>query len=253
MKFSIIIPVYNAATTVNKTLQSCIDQTYKDFEVLVVDDASDDNSEAIINEIITQNSEYNIRLITLTQNGGVAVARNTAILQAKGDYIVLLDSDDVFRSEKLQILNNAIERFPNTIMFVNLYDVKPHPINQLQANNIRPINFWSLLFRNKAQGSCICFKNHQNILFNDTFRYCEDMELALRLSYYFECSIIQEYLTILNRPQLTIGGLSGNKWQMRKAEMRIYSRLYQFNWVFVFMIPFLLLFSLLKHIMKLKS
>ncbi len=252
MKFSIVIPVYNAAATIKGTLQSCMEQSFTDFEIILADDASIDNSVEVINNFIAQNKKSNIQLVALEKNGGVAHTRNAAIAKAKGEYIVLLDSDDTFHSLKLALLHQSIERYPDTVMFVNLYDTEKHEVDKLNKSTISPLNFWSLLLQNKAQGSSICFKNNKDIRFDNTYRYCEDMELALRLSYSNECSMIEEYLTVLNRPQLSKGGLSGNKWQMRKAEMKIYSRLFRLNPFFVFLMPFLILFSLLKHLRKVK-
>ena len=252
MKFSIIIPVYNASVTITDTLNSCIIQHFKDFEIILVDDCSNDNSASLIQNFISKyKKEYTIRLIISKTNKGVAYSRNIAIQNASGRYIVLLDSDDTWHPLKLQILNQITAQYSDTVMFVNQYDVTEHKILETSHYPIEKISFWSLLFQNKAQGSSICFRRDCNERVNENFRYCEDMELALRISYRYDCRVIKLPLTKLRRPQLSEGGLSGDKWQMRKAEIKIYIQLYRINILFLPVIPFMVLFSLLKHLRKL--
>jgi len=90
MLFSIIVPTYNAAFTIKKCLDSVFKQSFSDFEVIVVNDCSTDNTEEIINQ-------YNIKQIVLEKNSGPAAARNVGIKQAQGDIIIFIDADVTFR------------------------------------------------------------------------------------------------------------------------------------------------------------
>lgn len=92
MKFSIIIPLYNKESYLSLTLNSVKEQTYKDFEVIIVDDGSLDNSLSIAN---TYTTDSRFKVFHL-QNGGVSKARNYGISVSKGDYICFLDADDVW-------------------------------------------------------------------------------------------------------------------------------------------------------------
>ena len=94
---SVIIPVYNSEKYVKEAIDSVLKQTYQNFEIIVVDDCSTDNSCQIIKKI----DDQRIRLIKLDKNSGVAVARNIAIENAKGQYIAFLDSDDIWLEDKL--------------------------------------------------------------------------------------------------------------------------------------------------------
>lgn len=96
---SIITPVYNAARFVRETISSVQAQTYTDWEMLLVDDGSSDDSWMIIAEIAAMDKR--LRLIRLEKNSGAAVARNTAIKEARGRYIAFLDADDKWVPEKL--------------------------------------------------------------------------------------------------------------------------------------------------------
>ncbi len=96
---SVVIPNYNGERFVGKTLDSVLAQTWRNFEVIVVDDASADASPGIVEGYCGRDPR--VRLIRLPANGGVANARNTGILAARGSYIALLDNDDLWTPDKL--------------------------------------------------------------------------------------------------------------------------------------------------------
>lgn len=98
---SIITPVYNAERFLSETIKSVINQTYKNWELLLVDDCSKDNSQSIIKEF--QKVENRIRYIKLANNSGASVTRNTGIKNAKGRFIAFVDSDDIWEPNKLEI------------------------------------------------------------------------------------------------------------------------------------------------------
>ena len=97
---SVITPAYNCARTIGETIESVINQTVTDWEMLIVDDCSTDNTTDVVEEYASKDNR--IRLIRMENNSGSAAARNTAIACAKGRYIALLDSDDMWKPEKLE-------------------------------------------------------------------------------------------------------------------------------------------------------
>ena len=99
-KISIVVPVYNASRFLKETIRSVQAQTYSDWEFLLVDDCSKDNSRQVIEE--EAKSDLRIRLIALTKNGGAANARNEGIKQAKGRYLAFIDADDLWKPDKLE-------------------------------------------------------------------------------------------------------------------------------------------------------
>ena len=105
-KVSVIIPVYNSSKHIKECLESVINQTYKNIEIIVVDDASSDNSVEIIKNI----NDSRIKILELKQNIGVARARNKGIEIAVGDYICFLDSDDYWVLDKLEKQVEFIEK-----------------------------------------------------------------------------------------------------------------------------------------------
>ncbi|WP_439874595.1 glycosyltransferase family 2 protein [Bacillus mycoides] len=97
---SIVTPSYNANSFIKKTIQSVQSQTYKNWEMIIIDDVSKDNTCELIKE--ESKKDNRIRLIELKENSGAAIARNTGINNARGKYVAFLDSDDLWLPEKLE-------------------------------------------------------------------------------------------------------------------------------------------------------
>lgn len=111
IRFSIIVPLYNKAPYVRKTLDSIVSQTFTDWECIIVDDGSTDNSAAVCEEAIhpfIHSSVHPIRLIKQA-NAGVAVARNNGVAASKGEYICFLDADDWWEPTYLEEMSRLID------------------------------------------------------------------------------------------------------------------------------------------------
>lgn len=98
---SIITPTYNSSKFINETVQSVRNQTYQNFEHIIVDDCSSDNTWMILEDLEKEDSR--IKLLRMDKNSGAALARNQAIQLAKGKYIAFLDSDDLWEPRKLEL------------------------------------------------------------------------------------------------------------------------------------------------------
>lgn len=126
---SVVIPLYNKEQSIAKTLDSVMAQTYRDFEVVIVNDGSTDHSAQVVEEYI-QKTTHNVapnnaaqptmRLINKT-NGGVSSARNRGILDAKGEYVAFLDADDLWANNYLEELSNLIHDFPDAGLYAQNY------------------------------------------------------------------------------------------------------------------------------------
>lgn len=104
MKFSIIVPVYNVEKYIINCLKSIKNQTYENYEVIIVNDGSTDNSQDIINEFVKEDSRFKSYI---KENGGLSDARNYGVTKVHGDYILFLDSDDYIGKELLFNLNEV--------------------------------------------------------------------------------------------------------------------------------------------------
>lgn len=110
---SVIIPTYNRAHLLRRSISSVLNQTHKSIECIVVDDCSTDNTEQLISSM----SDDRIRYIRMPTNSGACAARNEGILAAKGDYIAFNDSDDVWKVNKIEVQLNAMESSGADICF----------------------------------------------------------------------------------------------------------------------------------------
>lgn len=119
VRYSVVIPLYNKEHYIKNTLQSVLKQTYKDYEIIVVDDGSADRSAEIVKEM----NEPEVRLIQ-QPNQGVAVARNTGIMAAKGEFISFLDADDCWKPEYLATIHRLTKKYPESDIFVTAYQIQ---------------------------------------------------------------------------------------------------------------------------------
>ncbi|UCS91998.1 glycosyltransferase family 2 protein [Echinicola marina] len=114
--FSVIIPLYNKAPYICRAIESVLQQSYRDFEIIVVNDGSSDGGEQLVEE------RYGSKVVLIHQaNQGVSVARNNGISQAKGEYIAFLDADDLWHPMYLTVIKDGITRFPQAGVWGSSY------------------------------------------------------------------------------------------------------------------------------------
>ncbi len=119
--FSVIIPLYNKAENIKNTLNSVIEQSFTDFEIIIIDDGSTDNSLKIV-ESITEP-----RLLVFSKpNEGVSLARNFGVSKANGKFVAFLDADDLWKPNHLEVINSLIETYSENNWFTTRYEIKHH-------------------------------------------------------------------------------------------------------------------------------
>ena len=115
IKVSIIVAIYNSAKFLDKLITSIIDQTYKNIEVILVDDGSTDNSLSILNKLSDDDSRLKVHT---QENQGASVARNNALKKVSGDYIYFFDADDYLVADALEkAYNNAVNNNSDIVIF----------------------------------------------------------------------------------------------------------------------------------------
>ena len=119
-KVSVIVPVYNVEKYLKQCLDSIVDQTLEDLEIVLVDDGSVDSSGTICDEYAKKDSRIEV---IHKANGGLSDARNVGISKAKGRYIGFVDSDDYIKEDMYEILLNLIKKYDADVSICNLYDV----------------------------------------------------------------------------------------------------------------------------------
>lgn len=235
---SVVMPVYNVERFVATAIQSVLDQTFKDFELIIVNDCSPDNSMAVCQAF----SDERIRIINHNQNRGLAGARNTGILAATGAYIGFLDSDDFWHPEKLKKHKAHLDANPAVgVSFSRSAFVDPagNPTKFYQMPSLTDITPDHLFRRNpvgngsapvirretlEAIGHVVQFRGDiEKRYFDSDLRRSEDIECWLRIALSSEWKIegIPEPLTYY---RLNAGGLSANLYQQLASWEEVASR-----------------------------
>ncbi|RZJ82293.1 MAG: glycosyltransferase family 2 protein [Flavobacterium sp.] len=141
---SIITPCYNSAGFIAKTINSVLDQSYLNWEMIIIDDCSKDETCELVEEFVRKNDK--IRLIRLEKNGGVSNARNRGLEETIGKYVAFLDSDDIWLSEKLkkQVAYMEAESLPMSFFAYNRIDETDKIISR-KIEVPRSVNYKQLL------------------------------------------------------------------------------------------------------------
>lgn len=200
---SVIIPAFEAAATIRQTLNSVLAQTYREFEVIVVDDGSSDGTVAIVEEFVERDTRF--RLVR-QGNAGVGAARNTAILKAQGEYIAPLDADDTWLPQKLEKQLARMAQCGNQTGLVYCWStmVDSHggllsESSQIVEGRLRR----ALILRNVVgNGSAPLLRAvalakvglYLTRSEQDGAQGCEDWDLYLRIAEHFGIRVVPEYL-----------------------------------------------------------
>lgn len=153
IKFSIVVPAYNIQDYIEKCLDSILEQTYKNYEIIVVNDGSTDNTKNIIDEYAKENIK-----IVHKENGGLSSARNEGVKYVEGDYIWFIDGDDYIEPNALELLyKKTQEEKYDVITFSYYYDYIDKKINFIDRFNVSDKNTiplicnsaWSKIYNTK--------------------------------------------------------------------------------------------------------
>ena len=219
---SIIIPVYNVEKYLNKCLNSVIEQTYKNIEVILIDDGSTDNSGKICDEYAK--NDIRIKIIH-QQNGGVSTARNNGLEHATGKYITFVDSDDYIEKEMIETMAKKIMKKNADIVICGVTDrdeennIINQSLNKKENvfNNIEAIKEMldEKLFYSVCWAKLYKKELFRNIKFNSKIRIAEDMDVLYRV-FYKSNKIIQIPERLYNwtsRGDSVTKGNDMSKWQ----------------------------------------
>ncbi|NOQ13059.1 MAG: glycosyltransferase [Methyloprofundus sp.] len=200
---SIIIPAYNAEAFIEKALKSVLQQSYPQFEVLVVNDGSTDNTATIINRY----EDSRIKLITQV-NGGLSNARNTGIQAAQGDYLAFLDADDYWIAEKLEKQITLLKQNPD-IGFCSSQSRIETPegvfLNNWPCPEISTSTLQSIFVHNAAitgSGSGVMVTKElqkQAGFFDESLKSLEDIDMWMRYAAFSEYCCLAETLTVITK------------------------------------------------------
>src|SRR5690554_2115171 len=182
--FSVVIPLYNKELSISNTIQSVLNQTFQDFEIVVVNDGSTDNSLHVLKEI----DDTRIRIINKT-NGGVSSARNRGIKEAKYEWIAFLDGDDLWEPNHLEEITKMMNLYPEEKVFVTsfVYSDNRQMFKHPRATPIFKIeNYFKEAIKENLMWTSIVVVNKECIDkvggFNEKLNRGEDLDLWARLA-----------------------------------------------------------------------
>lgn len=222
---SVIIPMYNSKDTIKSALESVLNQTYSEpVEIIVINDGSKDGCEKIVEEIILNNqTNRTIKLIN-KPNGGVSSARNIGIKESSGEWIALLDSDDIWLPEKLQKQANEIKKNSDIKFIGTNRNGELYPFFKKSQNHLYTLNAKEVIAKWHPHTSTALINKGvllKTNLYDETRTHAEDGDLWLRITQYCDLYVVNEDLVYTGGGKRAFGvsGLSANMPKMYEGEI----------------------------------
>lgn len=207
-RFSVIVPLYNKALYVKKALESICAQTYKDFECIIVDDGSTDNSADIAQSIISSLSETDHSIIRILRqpNSGVAKARNVGVENSHGEYLCFLDADDWWEPTYLEEMDKLIKTYPDAGLYgCDYYYVKNGKMKIYPKNAEGYIDYCKVYTDCKAMpihpNGAIIPRNVFDEIggFNPSIKMGEDFILFMQIVLKYKVAFLNKQLVYFNQ------------------------------------------------------
>lgn len=247
---SVIIPTYNSEKTIVKAIESVIVQTYSDWEIIIVDDGSEDRTIEKVNDFIKTLSQINkSKIIVFKQaNSGPSIARNKGVEFSSGEFIAFLDSDDEWSiANKLELQLKYFSDYPDLVLCGGGHDK-----NRINNDNLeyKIISFNRLLLKNYFATPSVIIKREifNQFKFDIAKKYSEDFKLWLQICFSYKTIYINSVLSNNQERKRRYGasGLSVDLLAMEKGEISTYYDLYKMNCIGTCRFIFIGSFSLFK-------
>lgn len=200
--FSIVIPLYNKENCIANTLQSVLNQSFTDFELLIIDDCSTDSS----CKIVLENYAENVTLIQHENNKGLSSTRNTGIKNATSNYIAFLDADDLWKPDYLQKIYTLIQNHPEANLFATNYGERyPNGSELPPTTNLKDFENDGLItdfFECNLSQPIYCYSSFcvEKIVFDtigffdERITFGEDIDFSIRANAHFKLVFSNENL-----------------------------------------------------------
>lgn len=198
---SVIMPSYNHEKFISEAIESVLGQTFEDFELIIIDDASIDQSPQIIQEFSPKDNR--IKKIFHKENLGIAKTLNDGVKNSIGKYIALIASDDLWVSEKLEKQIKILEKNKNLVVWCNSAIIDSESKHTGEKSNEKYKNasphgyVFEEIINSWISGSGIILKrdNVKDIKFNENLKYLNDTQFYLDLAYQYEFYFMEEPLS----------------------------------------------------------
>lgn len=221
-KVTIVLPTYNRKSTITESIESVVNQTFTNWRMIVVDDASSDGTEEIVRDINDERIVY----IRNEQNSGPSYSRNVGVKLANSEYIAFQDSDTIWHPEKLQLQLDKIETGAFAMVYhpyklnENIYPADDIPLREKQGSIYRYLLYCAMI-------GTPCMFVRKEIFdkvggFADELKCLEDYELSLRIAKNYPIGFISQTLLTAKDSQKSVGKDAVNEMKALFYIMRCY-------------------------------
>jgi glycosyltransferase involved in cell wall biosynthesis len=218
MEISVVMPVWNMASSLERSVNTILNQTYRDFELIVVDDGSSDETPQILARLAC--SDRRIRLLHQS-NSGIVVALNLGVREASGKYIARADGDDLYEPERFDLQRRYLDSNPDVVLLCcDYYLSYPDGTGRLMTLPVGHMDILRrLLRRNEIMHSSVMLRRQSLIDaggYSEGWRHLEDYELWFRLARHGQVASIQRPLA---QYRIHAGGVSQKMeiYQIRRS------------------------------------
>lgn len=192
--FTVIIPLYNKEKYISRAIESILNQTFTDFELLIINDCSTDKSVEIASKFLSEK----VKIIHHEKNSGLAATRNTGIKKANSNYVTFLDADDLWKPTFLEKIFHLIQNFPEARIFGTNYEEiwdktikNPHNnSDSLPKNFVGYVNFFKINIKQGLynHGSvCLHKEVYENVgFYNENIQLSQDLDFNIRANYHYK-------------------------------------------------------------------
>lgn len=192
--FTVIIPLYNKEKYIENAIKSILNQTFTDFELLIINDCSTDKSVEIATEFLSEN----VKIMHHDKNSGLAATRNTGIKKATSNYVTFLDADDLWKPHFLEKIFHLIQNFPEARIFATNYEEiwgktikNPHNGSERLSENFTGyVNFFKINLKQGIynHGSvCLHKEVYEKVgFYNENIQLSQDLDFNIRANFHYK-------------------------------------------------------------------
>jgi len=232
---SIIIPTYNRAKYIKKAIHSCLNQSYKNIEVLVIDDCSPDNTKEVIESI----KDDRIKYFKNEKNSWSCFSRNHWIKKAKGDYINFLDDDDELLENKIKLQLEKFKTSDIENLWVVTWDVE---YKRIDINEIKKNRKKGNIYKDLLKGYCVSWTQQmlikkevfEKVKFDVGLESNQEYDLMIQISKFYNFDYIKEVIAIQNESENQISFNFKKKLNWTRYLYKKYREDFKNNWLFFY-------------------
>jgi glycosyltransferase involved in cell wall biosynthesis len=223
-KVSVLMTCYNAALTIEESLRSIIAQTFTNWEIVLVDNCSTDNSLTVVKNL----NDDRIRIIALDKNHGRTPALDVALENARADFVAILDADDISSQDRLQQQFDFLTNNPNILVVGSWYrniDQYGNLINEVQTPTTSVDVMRRMASDNPIVNSSAMFRAESARAvggYNQKYLYAQDFALWLALANLGELAILPKFLTDIRRVKSSLSSISSNSLILTADNYELY-------------------------------